>query len=196
MPRVISGSAGGRRLRTPGGRATRPTSDRVKEGWFSALTARTDIADLQVLDLFAGSGQLAIEALSRGAAHALLVERGASARAVIRDNLAVCGLAERAEVRGGQAAAVVRACVESDRQFDLIFIDPPYSDLAAAIDQLMEAGLTALCKPFAYVMIEHELVNGTTEGADILLNYVTELKRVRRCRYGTTVVDFYQAIGT
>ena len=103
--RVIAGELGGRRLATPRGDATRPTSERVREALFSML-GRSD--GLRVLDLFAGSGALGIEALSRGAAHATFVERSAPALAALRANLAALGLGERASVRAGDALAALR----------------------------------------------------------------------------------------
>src|SRR5580704_10651585 len=104
--RVIAGTLGGRRLRAPAGRATRPTSDRVREALFSMLG---EIDGARVLDLFAGSGALGIEALSRGAAHAVFVERDAGAAAVLRENLRALGVGpEQAELRRADARAALR----------------------------------------------------------------------------------------
>ena len=120
--RVITGTARGRKLGELKGQETRPTAGKVKEGVFSAL--QFDIEGRRVLDLFAGTGQLGIEALSRGAASCTFVDRRAEAARLVRDNLAVCGLADRARVVCADAMdylASLRA------QYDLVFLDPPYA---------------------------------------------------------------------
>ncbi len=120
--RVIAGRHGGRRLQAPAGEATRPTSDRVREALFSILGARVEGA--HVLDLFAGSGALGIEALSRGAAAATFVDAAPDAVRVLRGNLAALG--EEAEVVHGDALRWLRAAPRRARQYDLVFLDPPY----------------------------------------------------------------------
>ena len=119
--RVITGSARGRRLRELEGMETRPTTDRVKEGIFSAL--QFDIEGRRVLDLFAGTGQLGIEALSRGAASAVFVDRRADAVKLIRENLKVTELTDRAQVVAGDSMEYLSRLRE---KFDIIFLDPPY----------------------------------------------------------------------
>jgi 16S rRNA (guanine966-N2)-methyltransferase len=128
--RVIAGRLGGRRLAAPKGSATRPTSDRVREALFSVLG---DIEGARVLDLFAGTGALAIEALSRGAKRAVLVESARPALSVLRKNLEDLGLTADARViaqPAGRAADLILA----EAPFDLILIDPPYAALADAAD--------------------------------------------------------------
>lgn len=120
--RVITGSARGRKLKELEGYETRPTTDRVKEGIFNII--QFDIEGRRVLDLFAGTGQLGIEALSRGAAGAVFVEQRRDAAALVRDNLKLTGLAERGKVVCGEALSYVSSAQET---FDLIFIDPPYA---------------------------------------------------------------------
>ena len=121
--RVITGSARGRRLGELKGMETRPTSGKVKEAVFSVL--QFDIEGRRVLDLFAGTGQMGIEALSRGAASCVFIDRRTDAVKLIRDNLNVCGLADRAQV----ACADAMGYLASMRgKFDLIFLDPPYAD--------------------------------------------------------------------
>ena len=123
--RVITGSARGRRLKELEGYDTRPTTDRVKEGLFNIL--QFDIEGRKVLDLFAGTGQLGIEALSRGAASAVFVEQRRDAAALIRENLRLTGLEANARVVSGEAMAFLASCRE---RFDIILLDPPYaSDL-------------------------------------------------------------------
>src|SRR5438445_6041525 len=122
--RVIAGRLGGRRLKAPRGRATRPTSDRVREAIFAMLA---DVEGARVLDLFAGTGALGIEALSRGAAHAVFVERDARALAALRENLAALELGpDAAEVRRVEALAALRSARSAKETYDLLFIDPPY----------------------------------------------------------------------
>ena len=120
--RVITGSARGRRLRELEGQDTRPTTDRVKEGLFSAI--QFDIHDRRVLDLFAGTGQLGIECLSRGAASAVFVDRSPKAAALVRDNLRATDLQERATVTQADALDFLS---RAPGRFDLIFLDPPYA---------------------------------------------------------------------
>jgi 16S rRNA (guanine(966)-N(2))-methyltransferase RsmD len=119
--RVITGSARGRRLKELPGLETRPTTDRVKEGLFSAV--QFDLEGRRALDLFAGTGQLGIEALSRGAASAVFVDRRSDAVQVIRENLRITGLTDRARVLAGDSMEYLAAVRE---KFGLIFLDPPY----------------------------------------------------------------------
>ncbi|WP_282793369.1 16S rRNA (guanine(966)-N(2))-methyltransferase RsmD [Streptomyces sp. CC224B] len=138
MTRVIAGTAGGRRLSVPPGTGTRPTSDRAREGLFSTWQALQGTLDgARVLDLYAGSGAVGLEALSRGAAHALLVEADARAVRTIRDNVRSIGL-PGAEVRAGKAAQIIREATPT-APYDLAFLDPPY---AVADDDLREILLT------------------------------------------------------
>ncbi|SDE14338.1 16S rRNA (guanine(966)-N(2))-methyltransferase RsmD [Desulfuromonas thiophila] len=138
--RIIAGQARGRQLADFSGRAIRPTSDRVREALFSILLSRLgSFEGLRVLDLFAGSGALALESLSRGACEAVLIDAAPAAARLIRQNAARCGLTERCQL-------VTRSLPEAlmplqGRRFDLIFIDPPYGQnllppLLQRIDQL------------------------------------------------------------
>lgn len=122
--RVIAGSRKGRRIEAPKGVVTRPTSDRVREAVFSILRS---VEGARVLDLFAGSGAMGLEALSRGAASCLFVERDRSACRVIERNLARLGLAG-GRVRCADAARALRGEVEAGRRYDLVFVDAPYQD--------------------------------------------------------------------
>jgi RNA methyltransferase, RsmD family len=119
--RVITGSARGRRLKELPGMETRPTTDRVKEGLFSAL--QFELEGRRVLDLFGGTGQLGIEALSRGAASAVFVDRRPDAVQLIRENLKLTGLGDRGQVIAGDSMEYLTRVRE---KFDLIFLDPPY----------------------------------------------------------------------
>jgi 16S rRNA (guanine966-N2)-methyltransferase len=141
MTRVIAGRHGGRSLQAPRGVGTRPTSDRVREALFSALAARGAISGAQVLDLYAGSGALGIEALSRGAASATLVEADRRAAGVVRGNLTALG-----ERDGTVIAQAVRTFLagSAPRAMDLVFLDPPYDlsddDLAGDLATLVDRG--------------------------------------------------------
>ena len=121
--RVIAGRLGGRRLVAPRGGGTRPTSDRVREALFSVLG---DVTGLRVLDLFAGSGALGIEALSRGAASAVFVERAPAALKALRANLTALGLDQ--EVFAGDARAFIGNARRAGDTYDLVFLDPPYRE--------------------------------------------------------------------
>jgi 16S rRNA (guanine966-N2)-methyltransferase len=134
--RVVAGRFGGRSLLAPRGHATRPTSDRVREALFSILGAAS-VEGARVLDLFAGSGALAIEALSRGALEAVLVDTSAAAVAAIRRNLSAVGA--DAGVRRQDALAYLRGASRDARQYDLVFLDPPYRHASALGQQLSRA---------------------------------------------------------
>ncbi|MGW0119859.1 16S rRNA (guanine(966)-N(2))-methyltransferase RsmD [Streptomyces sp. NPDC003327] len=138
MTRVIAGTAGGRRLAVPPGNGTRPTSDRAREGLFSTWEAFLGTLDgARVADLYAGSGAVGLEALSRGAAHTLLVEADQRAARTVRENIRALGL-PGAELRTGRAEQIVTGPAPAD-PYDLVFLDPPY---AVSDDDLREILLT------------------------------------------------------
>ena len=151
--RVIAGSLGGRRLKAPRGRGTRPTSERVREALFAMLG---DVAGAGVLDLFAGTGALGIEALSRGAAAAVFVERDGPAATVLRENLAALGLgADAAEIRREDVLVALRRARERGETYDLVFIDPPY-DQAGDWGPQLSAALPPLLAPGARIVVESD----------------------------------------
>ncbi|AYF75183.1 16S rRNA (guanine(966)-N(2))-methyltransferase RsmD [Nocardia yunnanensis] len=135
MTRIVAGTAGGRRLRVPPA-GTRPTSDRVREALFSVLHARMDFEGLHVLDLYAGSGALALEALSRGASHALMIEADRKAAAIIRGNIGDLGL-PGAELRHNSVASVLTGT--PPERYDLVFSDPPYDLDVAQVESDLRA---------------------------------------------------------
>ncbi|MCF3105832.1 16S rRNA (guanine(966)-N(2))-methyltransferase RsmD [Streptomyces roseoverticillatus] len=136
MTRVIAGTAGGRRLAVPPGTGTRPTSDRAREGLFSTLESLLGtLHGTRVLDLYGGSGAVGLEALSRGAAHVLLVESDARAVRTIRENVRTLGL-PGAEVRAGKAEQIVGGPAPS-APYDVVFLDPPYAVTDEALREIL-----------------------------------------------------------
>lgn len=183
--RVIAGTARGRRLAAPEGRGTRPTSDRVKEALFSALGP---LHGAVVLDLYAGSGALAIEALSRGAARAVCVEHDPKALGVIQRNLDTAGLAGKAVVVRADATRFCR--LPQGGPFDLVLLDPPYDTpqdaLYARLEELRAAGALA---EEAYVVLERD-----RRAADP--DPPAWLARERARTYGDTVLRAFRAGGS
>jgi 16S rRNA (guanine966-N2)-methyltransferase len=133
---VIAGTAGGLALVAPKGGAARPTTDRVKESLFGAL-GPDRLVGASVLDLYAGSGALAIEALSRGADRALLVDRDRSAVTAIRRNLATTRLGDRARAQWSTVATLLDGKPPAERPFDLVFLDPPYAATPAELGRVL-----------------------------------------------------------
>ena len=172
--RIIGGSLGGRRLRAPRGADTRPTADRVRESLFNILG---DLEGLRVLDLYAGTGALALEALSRGAREAVLVDKAAEPIRCIEENARDLGvLAQTRILRADAATALARLAGE---RFDLCFLDPPYR---LVVDPVLDA-LPAVLAPGARVVVEHD--RRRPPGGPLLCT--------DRRRYGDTEVSFYVA---
>ena len=179
--RVITGTARGRRLKELEGMETRPTTSRVKEAMFS--TIQFDIEGRRVLDLFAGTGQLGIEALSRGAQSAVFVDQRRDAVQLIRDNLATCGLTERAHVVNGDSMAYLR----SGEKFDLIFLDPPYgSDLLEK--SLERIAMFDICR-------EHGIIIAESAWDKALPPLAPPYELYREYRYGKIKVTVYHRGG-
>jgi 16S rRNA (guanine(966)-N(2))-methyltransferase RsmD len=183
--RIIGGSAGGRRIRAPRGQATRPTADRVKEAIFNILGPPPEGA--RVLDLYAGAGALGLEALSRGAAAAVLVDEARAAVECVAANAAALGMTGRARViRAPVRAALARLTAAGEPPFEWIFLDPPYAgDEAALALAALGGALAKLVAPGATVVVEHDRRHAPADlhGA---------LAREDRRRYGDTEVSFYR----
>jgi 16S rRNA (guanine966-N2)-methyltransferase len=178
VTRIVAGAAGGRRLAVPP-RGTRPTSDRVREALFSALDADPGLAGTAVLDLCAGSGALGLEALSRGAAHALFVESDRRAAAVLRQNVAAVGL-PGAVVRAAPAGAVL--AVPADRGYDVVLVDPPYELPDAEIaGWLAAAEAGGWLADDVVVVVERAARSGD-------FGWPAPLRATRTRRYGDTVL--------
>jgi 16S rRNA (guanine966-N2)-methyltransferase len=179
--RVIAGTLRGRRLSAPKGRErTRPTSDRVREAVFAMLG---DVGGASVLDLFAGTGALGIEALSRGAERAVFVERERAALQALRANLDDLGLAApRAELRAGEALAALRGARKRGETYDLVFVDPPYG-LASELQGPLSATLPGALEPQARVVAESDRRSPLT--------LAPALGLLRERRYGDTLIAIY-----
>ncbi len=174
--RVTGGRLRGRRLRAPRGAGVRPSADRVREALFARLG---ELERARVLDLFAGSGALGIEALSRGAREAAFVERSTRVLAVLRANLEALELTPLARVLAGEASAVVRRLARAGAAFDVVLLDPPYAspDAVRALRALVDSGILA---PGARVVLE------TSRRSE--LPEVPGLVRIDERRYGDTLV--------
>jgi 16S rRNA (guanine966-N2)-methyltransferase len=204
VARVIAGEAGGRRLAVPVGRDTRPTSDRAREGLFSTIASMLgSLAGARVLDLYAGSGAVGLEALSRGAGHVLLVEHGARATRVIRANIEAIGLpgavlaADRVErvlargpaPAGGQDSPAPAGGQDSPEEgrYDVVFADPPYALADTAVSQVLSL-LTGpgWLAPGALVIVERATRSGPLNWPD---GFVPDRSR----RYGEAT--FWYGLG-
>lgn len=188
--RVTGGVFRSRALRAPRGTATRPTSDRVREAMFSMLVADGLIEEgARVLDLYAGSGALGLEALSRGAGEAVLVEQGRDALAAIRENVRSLDVADRVRVVAGR---VERAVKDVEGPFAIVFLDPPYADVTApGFARILEAAAGLLADQGALVL-EHASgdvppVVGLPNGRDR-----ARLALDRTRRYGDTAVSLFR----
>lgn len=185
MTRIIGGSAGGRRLRTPGGEATRPTSDRVREALFSALEAQLgSLAGLRFLDLYAGSGAIGLEAMSRGAGVVTAVESDRRTARLVQDNAATLGFRNVEVV----AQPVARVLGQHPRApYDVVFADPPYP----LANEELEAALALL--------VEHEwLATGSVlvverSARSVEPAWPAGLAREREKAYGETVLWYVRA---
>jgi len=157
---VIAGEAGGRRLAVPDGRNTRPTSDRAREGLFATIVSLTGSLDgARVLDLYAGSGAVGLEALSRGAGHVLLVENGARAARVIRDNIAALGLPGAELITDRVERLLARE--PGPNPYDVVFADPPYALPGAEVSEMLRAlQANGWLAPGALVIVERATRSG------------------------------------
>jgi len=183
--RVIAGSARGRRLKSVRGTRTRPTTDRVKENLFNILGA--SVVQARVLDLFAGSGGIGIEALSRGAAIAVFVDNERACTEIIRANLINTSLLAKAEIYTNDVFRAIRILGQKHRQFDFIYLDPPYAS-GLADKALSAIADSSLLSGNGIVVAEHSSKEEIVQSA---LNLI----RVRQARYGDTALSFYRIEG-
>jgi 16S rRNA (guanine966-N2)-methyltransferase len=182
MVRVIAGSAKGRRLATIRTLALRPTADRVREALFNILGARIDGA--AILDLFAGSGAVGLEALSRGARLAIFVEVHEATCHLIEKNLRLCGLHEQAVLWCRDVLHVLPTLKMRGQTFDVIFLDPPYR-ASLVEDALQQLGDGRLLSGDGQVIAEHFIKRGLPERYG-------RLRRVRMVRFGDVALSFYR----
>jgi 16S rRNA (guanine(966)-N(2))-methyltransferase RsmD len=179
--RVISGKCKGKKLFALNGLSLRPTSDRVKEAIFDILQKFPP--GKNVLDLFAGTGALGIEALSRGAQRAVFVEGSARSGAVLRRNIEACRLSGQAEVLSKEVQAGLKALEEREDSFDVIFLDPPYGKGLAyrALENLSQSRILSVN---ALIVAEHS--------PDEDVSSIPSLERIDRRKYGGTEVSFFR----
>lgn len=182
--RVIAGSARGRRLRAPAGADIRPTSDKVRGAIFNLLSARFPWEGRRLLDLFAGTGALGIEALSRGAAVVTFVDTSSQALDLVRANLEACGFADQARVVRSKVPAFLRRLAEQGDTVDGVFLDPPYGEglVAATLTSLAQA---AILTPEAWVVVEHA-------ADEALPDDLGHLELTRSWLYGKSAVSLLQ----
>lgn len=173
--KLTGGEARGRRLEGPRGPGLRPTSDRVREALFDILAARVD--GVHFLDAFAGTGAVGLEALSRGAAHAVFAERDRRALRLIEENLALCGWQARGEIVAGEVEQTIGVLAIRATRFGVIFVDPPYeTELTAPL----LSGFAALLVPAGMLVLEHR------SGRCIQIPPEVDLTPTRTYRYGDT----------
>ena len=181
MTRIVAGRLGGRRIAAPPGAGTRPTSDRVREALFSAVQAETDLDGARFADLYAGSGAIGLEALSRGAAHVLLVESDPRAARVIRENVTALRVAPAVRLVAGKVGTVLATGPEGE-PYDVVFADPPYAlpdeGVTAVLTALVDGGWLA---PDALVVVERSSRSGPVE-------WVEGVTALRSRRYGETTL--------
>ena len=179
--RIIAGSAKGTRLKTPKGMNTRPTTDRVKESVFGILAAR--IADADVLDLFAGTGNLGLEALSRGASTAILIDKNIQSIKIMLENAILTKLTGMAVICREDVMQALRRFDNEGKAFDLIFCDPPYNlGLGPKVLQTIDTG--NVLKDSGILVLEHSRHEKIPEGLKRIVAYRSEF-------YGETVVSFF-----
>jgi 16S rRNA (guanine966-N2)-methyltransferase len=182
--RIIAGRFRSRPLQAPAGLATRPSSDRLRETLFNVLAPRIEGA--RFLDLYAGSGAVGLEALSRGAEHVVFVERAPAALKVLQANLARLQLTSGFSMRSGSVGAYLRRALKESKQFDLVFLDPPYDaaeEYAGTLGLLGGAAATLL-QEGALVIAEHRR-------KELLEDHYGLLSRARRLEQGDTALSFY-----
>ena len=179
--RIIGGTARGRRIKAPKGSAIRPTADRVREALFNILAQ--DLSGHEVLDLFAGSGSLSLEALSRGAASALLVDESAQAAGLIRRNLEMLGFADRARIWSQPVGKALSRLTADGAAYDAVFLDPPYDHgwVEKALTMISQG---RLLQAGGVAVAEHSVRDEVGE------RYGQLVRRDRR-RYGDTVLSFF-----
>ena len=179
--RVIAGLAKGRHLKSPVGLTTRPTTDRIKESLFSIISPY--LPGSYVIDLFSGTGNLGIEALSRGAEKAVFVDNNRSSIRVIHDNIEITGFNNKSKVFHQEALKAIGELGQLEQKYDIVFMDPPY--LKGLIIPCVEAiEVEGLLSPDGLIVIEHD-------SKDVLPEKFTRLIRIKNRKYGNTTISIY-----
>jgi len=180
--RIIAGSVKGRQLKAPKGRRLRPTAARVKEALFNILPH--DLSGLRVLDLFAGTGNLSVEALSRDASEAVLIDAAAEAGKVIRENLRAVGFSGKAKVWVAPVLKSTRLLARKGERFDLIFLDPPYEKgwVGKTLRAVAQEGLL---RETGILVVEHSVREKVEKD-------YPPLRLSDQRRYGTTLLSFFE----
>ncbi|MCE5333903.1 MAG: 16S rRNA (guanine(966)-N(2))-methyltransferase RsmD [Desulfobacteraceae bacterium] len=177
--RIIAGAFRGRGLRTPKDEKIRPTTDKVREAIFSMIASY--VPEARVLDLFAGTGAMGLEALSRGAEVAFFVDRSAEAARLIRENITICGALDRARVIREDALSAVRRLASKGERFDIVFADPPYGK--GLIDDILEI-IETVAAPKALFVAEQHAKDEPPRPSDVWEKY-------RERRYGDTLIELF-----
>lgn len=180
--RIISGSARGRRLKELQGMDTRPTTDKVKEALFNII--QFEIEGRRVLDLFGGTGQLGLEALSREAEHCTFTEQRREAAALIRENIKACGFQDRTHVVQGDTISFLSGCRE---KFDLIFLDPPYQS------DLLDRALETIAR--FDILQEHGIIVCESAAERTIPQLEAPYERGREYRYGKIKLTLFHRAG-
>ncbi|RAP76305.1 16S rRNA (guanine(966)-N(2))-methyltransferase RsmD [Paenibacillus montanisoli] len=180
--RVIAGTAKGRTLKAVPGKNTRPTTDKVKEAIFSMIGPFFDGG--LVLDLFAGTGGLGIESLSRGMERAVFVDLDGGSIEVIKSNVQAAGVSEQAEIYRTEAARAIKALAKRGLRFKLVFLDPPYrmKEMDGLMEELAERGLL---EEHATIVVEHDAEHAYPET-------LRAFNQIKRSQYGDTAVTIYR----
>lgn len=179
--RIIAGDAKGRRILSPEGKDTRPTSDKVKESMFNILGSK--VPDSKVLDLYAGTGNLALEAISRGAQSAVLIDRSRESIKIIHQNIKLLNYGEYCEVYNNDAIPALNILHRRGLSFDIIFLDPPYHKniLPEVIETIWSLNLL---KSTGIIVAEHDT-------RDVLPDNIKDFVMVKKALYGDTRLSFY-----
>lgn len=185
MLRIIGGKLKGKLIKVPHGNRIRPTSDKVRESLFNILDTDV-ITDSRFLDLFAGSGAVGIEALSRGAQFATFVESDIKHLRILRENLNTCNLHKKVDVLSGDVYSIIESISFKARSYDVIFADPPYNNTNLDI-LLQKIIINVNITPYGILAIEHS-------SKDFLPRTVNEFNKYRDYKYGDTTLSIYRKI--
>lgn len=182
--RIIAGDAKGRRLLSPQGRETRPTSDKVKESIFNILGDR--VPDAEVLDLFAGTGNLGLEAISRGAKSSVFIDINRESIKIIHENIKLLKYEEYCEVYNNDSFSALNILGRRGIRFDIIFVDPPYHKdiVPRVLDKIIE---TSVLKEYGIIVAEHDSRDEVPDRASNLIRYKSSV-------YGDTTISFYKLL--